>query len=257
MDAGNLLKRKITVTFVVTVVTSIFLAFLTVDPMKPEPAYNMGHDFLGWASMFSLYAGAVILIYGNLVSVGLEYLLQRGAIKRNLSYMLLHGVFGSAIGLIFQEAMIALFGAAIAIFYASTDRWLLNRMKHQKKIWLFYLFPILICGFVWGYLQVISDPLPPFTAEDAVARATDGQGTATDLFPEEIGTWEDTINGYHVERETSAEVIGNETYIVTFTESWQKEEEEGSFEIAYEVDRHSLTARGMEGANTTPPYYDN
>lgn len=254
MYAGNLLKRKLTVTFVAVMMTSIVLAFLTIDGMDSEPAYNMGHDFLGWTFVFAIYAGAVILIYGNLVSVGIEYLQQKGFVKQHF-YIVLHGIFGSAIGLLFQEPMFALYGSVIAVFYAFIDRWLLRRIRAQKKIWIFYLFPILICTIAWGYLQTLSDPLPPFTAEDAVERATTDHGTAINLFPEQIGTREVKIKGYHVERETAVEEIGNETYMVTFTETWQKGEEKGSYEIAYKIDRHSLTARGF-GGDRTPPYYE-
>ena len=165
MDIGHLLKRKITVTFVVTIVTSIILAFLTVNSMKDETAYGLGSSFLGWFAVFGIYAGAIILIYGNLVSIGIELLQKKGFIRKTWIYILLHSVFGSANGLLFKEPLLGLYGMAAAVFYALIDRWLYKRTNARKRIRFFYLSPIIICGLFWGYFQLISEPLPPFTAE--------------------------------------------------------------------------------------------
>lgn len=256
MDIVNLLKRKITVTFAVIIMTAIPLAFQTLDSMKDEPLHGLGSDFLGWFTVFVMYAGAVILIYGNLVSAGIEYLQHKGYIAKTWVYIGLHGVFGSAIGLLFQVPHLALYGAGIAVFFAVMDRWICKRLNMDKKIGFFYLFPILVCGLFWGYFQIISEPLPPFTAEDAVEKVTEGNGTPADPFPSEIGKSEQTIEGYRVVKETAAEPIGNGTYRVTFTETWQKDGEEGSYEMAYEVDRNSLTARDLRWEET-PAYYEN
>lgn len=192
--------------------------------------------------------------------MGILFLLELNfAAKRvyqeGLDLYLLHGIFGSANGLLFQDPRLALYGMAAAVFYAFIDKWLYRRMKKRERLWPFYLVPILVCGLFWGYFQWISEPLPPFTAQDAVERVTESNGTAADLFSEEIGKREETIDGYHVVRETSAEEIGSETYLVTLTETWQKGKERGSYEITYEVDRHSLTARDLKW-DETPPYYD-
>ena len=254
MDVENLLKRKITVTFVTTIVPSIILAFwYMVSITKEETPYHLGASFIGWLALYSMYIGAIVLIYGNLVSIALECLQKKWFIKHTWLYVLLHGFFGLANGLLFQDMSLALAGMIVALFYAFIDRWVYVRAKFQLSTKMFFLFPVLACGLLVGYFQIISDPLPPFTKEDAVAFAADGEGTVTDDFPKNIGKWDGMIDGYHIERETSAKEIGKEKYIITFTERWSKGQEKGSWFLSYEVDRESLTARASEGEY--PPYY--
>ena len=212
----------------------------------------MGGEFLAWLAIYSLYVGVIVLIYGNLVSVGLEYL-QKAWFKNHIwLYVLLHAFFGLANGLIFQELGFAIAGMVVAFVYALIDRWLYVREKVQKSIKLFFILPILTCGLLWGYFEMISKPLPPFTMEDAVEFATAPDGTVTDVFPKEIGKWAGVIEGYHVERETTAIEVGKETYIITFTEKWSKEKEEGSRFLSYEIERGSSTYYNGDGDE--PPY---
>ena len=254
MDVESLVKRKITVSYVTTMVTSIFLAYLYMDDgIKAGTPYNLGGEFLGWLSIYSMYVGAIVLIYGNLVSVGIEYLQEKWFIKHTWLYVLFHGFLGLLNGLFFQETTLALAGMVVALFYAFIDRWLYVRDKVQQSTKMFFLFPVLACSLVWGYFQIISEPLPPFSTEEAVESATAGNGTVTDVFPKKVGKWEEMIDGYHVERETSSKEIGKEKYIITFTERWNKGKEKGSWFFSYEVERGSLTANGGEGAY--PPYY--
>jgi hypothetical protein len=96
--------------------------------------------------------------------------------------------------------------------------------------------------------------MPPFTKEDAVKFATSGKGTAIEHFPKEIGKWEGTIDGYQVIRETNDKEIGEEIYIVIFTENWSKGTGKGSWTLSYKVDRENLTANGEKG--NMPPYYE-
>ncbi|MFF2458713.1 hypothetical protein [Peribacillus simplex] len=254
MDIESLIKRKITVTYVTTTVTSIILAYLYMAAgIKVETPYNLGGEFLGWLSIYSMYVGAIVLIYGSLVSVGIEYLQKKWFIKHTWLYVLFHGFLGLLNGLFFQETTLALAGMVVALFYALIDRWLYVRDKVQQSPKMFFLFPVLACGLLWGYFQIISEPLPPFSMEEAVEFATAGNGTVTDVFPKNVGKWDEMIHGYHVERETSAKEIGKEKYIITFTERWNKGKEKGSWFFSYEVERGSLTANGGEGAY--PPYY--
>ncbi|MDF9759410.1 hypothetical protein OKW24_001183 [Peribacillus simplex] len=254
MDGESLVKRKITVSYVTTMVTSIFLAYLYMDDgIKAGTPYNLGGKFLGWLSIYSMYVGAIVLIYGNLVLVGIEYLQEKWFIKHTWLYVLFHGFLGLLNGLLFQETTLALAGMVVALFYAFIDRWLYVRDKVQQSTKMFFLFPVLACSLLWGYFQIISEPLPPFSTEEAVEFATAGNGTVTDVFPKKVGKWEEMIDGYHVERETSSKEIGKEKYIITFTEKWNKGKEKGSWFFSYEVERGSLTANGGEGAY--PPYY--
>ncbi|MGE7879719.1 hypothetical protein [Peribacillus muralis] len=254
MDVESLIKRKITATYVTTAVASVILAYwYMADGMKAGTPYDLGKGFLSWVFVYSMYAGAIVLIYGSLVSVGIEYLQRRRFIKHTWLYVLLHGFFGLLNGLFFQETAFAVVGMVAASFYAVIDRWLYVRDKVQQSSKLFWLFPLLACGLLCGYFQLLSEPVPPFSKEDAVEFATDGEGTATEYFPKYIGKADEMIHGYHVERETSAKEIGKETYIITFTERWKKGKEKGSWSLSYEVERQSLTIYGDEG--TYPPYY--
>ncbi|WP_156187392.1 hypothetical protein [Peribacillus loiseleuriae] len=99
----------------------------------------------------------------------------------------------------------------------------------------------------------MSEPLPPFTMEDAVEFATNDNGTVTDVFPKNIDKWEGQIDGYRVERETATKETGKEKYFITFTERWNTGKVKGFSSFSYEVERGSLTASGSEG--NEPPYY--
>src|SRR5690625_4107658 len=122
-----------------------------------------------------------------------------------------------------------------------------------KKIKLFLIIPIASLVLCWGFLQVTSPTMPPFTKEDAVSYATSGEGSVTDEFPKTVGQWEGKKGDFQVIRETSVEEIGRETYIVTFTEHWEKGMETGIWILSYEVDRQSITLSSMEG---DMPKYD-
>jgi hypothetical protein len=77
--------------------------------------------------------------------------------------------------------------------------------------------------------------MSPFTIEDAVNFATSGEGTVIEHFPEEIGEWEGTIEGYQAKRETNAKKIGEEIYLITFTENWKKGSEMGSWALSIKL----------------------
>ena len=254
MDVKRLVKRKITVTYVTTVVISIIFTCLYMSSrVKMENPYNLGGEFLSWLLIYSMYVGAIVLIYGNLVSVGLEYLHKKWFVKYTWLYVWLHGMFGLFNGLIFQAPALALAGMIVALFYALIDRWLYVREKVQPSTKMFFLFPVVAGGLLSGYFQVISEPLPPFTMEDAVEFATDGEGNITENFPENVGKWNVIIDSYYVERETAAKEIGKEKYIIIFTERWEKGKENGTWSFSYKVERGSLSAYGSEG--NKPPYY--
>ncbi|RSL34685.1 hypothetical protein D7Z54_02255, partial [Salibacterium salarium] len=109
---------------------------------------------------------------------------------------------------------------------------------------------LLLC---WGYLQFTSPPEPPFTKEDAVAFATSSKGTKIEKFPEDIGTKEDHIEGYHVTRETKAEETSEEVYRVTFVEHWEKGDDTGTYTFSFQVEKGSSLLINEQGE--VPPYY--
>ncbi|MGY0694490.1 hypothetical protein ACW2QC_17200 [Virgibacillus sp. FSP13] len=249
----NLVIRKLLTTFIVTTLTSIIMAFLFVITYHSEPTYNLGNTLMGWSFVYMMYVGVIIMLYGNVVSIALEFLRTRWLNRRqNWLFVILHAVFGLVVGLIFLNWLLSVSGMLVAIGYAIVDRWIYTRQKKQKGVKMFIITPVLIYCLSWGVLQILSPSMPPFTKEDAVEFATSGQGTVIDRFPEKIGKLKEKIDGYNIERETTAKKVGDEKYIVTFTETWKKENDIGSRYYSYEVERNSMTAHQIEGKE--PPY---
>jgi hypothetical protein len=250
-DTISLIIRKLIATLFATTFTAILMAALSVlSKSNSEIEYNLGNQLMSWSFIYIIYVGVIIMIYGNSVSIGLELAQKKWFSRHTWLYILLHGVFGLLLGLLFPY--LALFGMYAALGYAGIDVWLSIRVSKHKGIKSFFLIPVLLYGLSWGYYQIISPPMPPFTKEDAVEFATSGEGTVIDDFPDNIGKWYGTIDGHQVERETNAEEIANEIYIVTFTETWKKGEEVSSQFFSYRVERGSLSAHKNGGE--TPPY---
>ncbi|WP_246202568.1 hypothetical protein [Virgibacillus doumboii] len=250
MGSTNDAIRKLITSFAAITIISISLGYMTLVDM--DSPYNMGNKVMGWTFFYGMYVGPIILIYGNAVSIGLEYVQNKWFRQNNVLYILLHGVFGLANGLLFQSWNFALLGITAALLYAIIDRWVYKRLDHQQGVKQFFLIPVLIYALSWGVLQLVSLDMPPFTKEDAVEFATSGEGTIIEIFPEKIGKWEGTIDGYQVVRETNVKEVDDEKYIVTFTESWEKDAETGSRYFSYEVERGTLTAHKNGGGK--PPY---
>lgn len=253
-EIGSLIFRKLVTTFVATTISSLLLALLsTQGPV--ETIYNQGDHFIGWFLIFFMYIGAIILIYGNLVSVGMEYFQRKWFKQHDWLYVLILSLFGLANGLFFQERQFALAGMLAALLYAVIDKWFYKRVAESKSIKLFFLLPLASLLVVWAYFHVTSPPMPPFTKGDAIEFATSGDGTKIDHFPREVGQWEGRFNGYQVTRESNAKEIGKEIYLVTFTECWlwSQSAGEGIYTISYKVERGSLSAHSEKGK--LPPYY--
>ena len=188
MAVKSLIKRKATVTYVTTLVAATsFTCFHMFHRVSMENPYHLGGEFVSWLLIYSMYVGVIVVIYGNLVSLGLEYVHKKWFVQYTWLYILLHGLFGLFNGFLFQATEFALAGMIVALFYALIDRWLSIREKAQRSTKMFFLFPVVACGFLSGYFQIISEPLPPFTMEDAVEWATDGDGSMTENFPEKMG----------------------------------------------------------------------
>lgn len=230
-------------------------AFLVIVLGFDDTPYNKGNYLLGWAYVYILYVGAIILIYGNLVSIAIEFMQAKGFLKADWKFILLHGIFGLPLGILFQSVLGALYGFCAAMIYAIVDRVILVRKRKGKRNRLFYLFPISLYIASWAILQIISPPMPPFTPEDAVEFAMSGEGTAINQFPKTIGTWEGEADGYYVVRETSVEEYGKETYIVTFNEKWEKQDKEGEWYLSYKVDRNSMTLFQNGGESPLNDFY--
>ena len=68
----SFISRKLIVSFVTAVLVAMVLSLFNLDLAN----YEQGNHFVGWTFIFFMYAGAVILVYGNIISIGFE-LLQR------------------------------------------------------------------------------------------------------------------------------------------------------------------------------------
>ncbi|WHY66838.1 hypothetical protein [Neobacillus sp. SuZ13] len=252
---GNFMKRKLIATSVSTIVTTGLLLFFSIQA-NPEDVYNQGNQFIGWFLFFLIYIGVIVLIYGNLVSIGVEYIQRKWFRQHDWLYVLIVGAFGSVIGVVLKEKTLAFYGMFAAILYAVIDKWLYKWASKNKRVKMLFLFPLAFLFIAWGYLQFISPPMPPFTKEKAVEFATDGsEGTTIEKFPKKIGKWEGTIDGYQVKRETNVQEKEDEVYMVTFTENWSKGSVKGYWILSYQVERGSSSASAEKG--TMPPYYEN
>ncbi|MDF0728946.1 hypothetical protein PY093_20240 [Cytobacillus sp. S13-E01] len=247
---SDLLKKKLISTFVSTAFISILMSALLVHGQE----YGLGAAFAGWTLMYGMYVGAVILIYGNLVSLGVEYLQHKWFKNNTWVFIALHVFFGLIGGFVLEFSFFTVFGVMAALFYACIDRWIFRRKKENKGILWFVLTPVLLFGLLSGYFQLISSPLPPFTQDDAVEFATSGEGTFIDLFPKKVGIWEGTVDSFQVVRKTSVKEIGYETYMVTFTETWSNEQSQGQWYMSYKVERGTLSASLAGGKK--PPYHE-
>ncbi|WP_181350259.1 hypothetical protein [Thalassobacillus sp. CUG 92003] len=212
--------------------------------------YNLGNQFIGWFLLNFLYVGAIILIYGNIVSAGIACLHRKWFPNLDWLHILILGVFGLGNGLFFQEWFMAYCGMAAAVLYGIIDKWLNKRNRENKTRRAFILLPIGCLIITWGLLQLSSPSLPPFTKQDAVDNVIEDEST---VFPQEIGKRTREFEGYHVVRETEAEEIRDEVYIVRFSEHWRKGSNQGTWSTAYKVNRNSLTTKGSTGV--LPPYY--
>ena len=254
---GNFMKRKLIATSVSTIVSTGLLTFFSIQA-NPEDVYiyNQGNQFIGWFLIFLVYVGVIVLIYGNLVSVGVEYIQRKWFRPQDWLYVFIVGAFGSIIGLVLEEKTLAYYGMLAAILYAVIDKWLYKRGTKNKHVKMLFLIPFAFLSIAWGYLQLISPPMPPFTKEKAVEFATSGsEGTTIEKFPKKAAKWEGTIDGYQVKRETSVQEKEEEVYMVTFTENWSKGTVKGYWILSYQVERGSSSASGEKG--TIPPYYEN
>lgn len=236
-------SRKLIVTFVTTIIVAMVGSLLNVD----MTVYSQGNHFVGWTFVFFLYVGAVILVYGNIVSISIELLLRKYFKRLKWLYVSILGISGSLFGIFFEEMSLAISGFFIAIFCALLDLWLIKNSYKTKQLFLLIFSPLLIMFGLWLYLQIMSPPIPPFTPEDAVSFATSGEGSMINEFPKEIGTWTGTIGDYEVKRETSVITIGDEEYVVTFTEEWRNGLTSGTYHTSYIVDRNSMTINELKG----------
>ncbi|MBD8005718.1 hypothetical protein [Bacillus norwichensis] len=247
----EVLKRKLLTTVFTALFFSLVMGAISIGVDGP---YHKGNQFIGWSYGVLMYSCPIILVYGSLISLALEHAQKKWFKENQWLYVLLHVVFGSASGLLFQQVGFAIIGMAAALLYALIDRLLIvNKGSKRKKIYFIALIPLLLSLIAWVTLEYTSPKIPPFTKEAAVKIAATDEGRALGTFPDKIGQREGTINDYRVTMKTEASELEKEKYLVVFTETWEGNGETGVRSVSYVVEENYFQSQGEEG--TVPPYY--
>ncbi|WP_316572909.1 hypothetical protein [Neobacillus sp. YIM B06451] len=152
---GSFIKRKLITTFATMLVFSIILASYGLLQDTSGEVYKPGNKFFQWVIIFLFYIGVVVLIYGNIVSIGIEFLQNKFFKKHDWLYVVILGIFGLANGLFFQERMFALYGMLAALLYAIVDKWLIKRFSESKSSVAFIILPIVLLFLMWGFFNFI------------------------------------------------------------------------------------------------------
>lgn len=243
--------RKLTATFTVSVLGSLAFVCLTFLFDSGGENYNLGNKLLMGMYFYLLYIGAIILFFGNLVSICIEWFHRK--VKR-LSlpvFVLLHGLFGLLNGVVFHTVTLALAGFMFAVLYALIDRWILWKKFNGKQMMAVSAAPVLLVLIFFVLAQWISEPMPPFEAEDAVEQATAGKGTSIEDFPDYVGTERTRVDGLLIERTTSVKEVEDEVYHVKFQETWWEESgDKHTNYMTYEVKRGATTLHASGGEDT-------
>ncbi|MCU6707287.1 hypothetical protein M6D81_01080 [Paenibacillus sp. J5C_2022] len=220
--------------------------------------WQTADNYLSSMLVIAIFTVPAVFIYGIFASIVIEHLIGRTKLQGPVEWLVsgtLHVIMGILFGLFLQGTLFSIFGAFAALIFFVMDKSvqsLFPRLRQRNKAAALAAPLILLLVFV-GIVQLTAPPLPPFTTDDAVAFATQGDGSVTDLFPKEVGISKLTHQGYAIERETKVETgSGKETYYIYFIERWRKGEEAGAHSMKYKVTRGSMGAEGSEGAD--PPY---
>ncbi|MFT8323017.1 MAG: hypothetical protein ABF649_19295 [Bacillus sp. (in: firmicutes)] len=151
------INRKLITTFILTTVISSIMSFAYLRGWGELPI--QGTFFLGWFAVYAMYVGVVILLYGNIVSLLIEYFHIKRCFLPSWLYILLHGIFGLANGLIFHEVnagvnvVLLFYSCMAALFYGLIDRWIYIRTEAGKSLSLPIAVPMVV--FVSCYLYFL------------------------------------------------------------------------------------------------------
>lgn len=129
---GQLVFRKLKTTLLTLSISSIIwsLGSLFLDA---EDGVNHTEAFVGMVLFYFIYAGFIVLLIGNIVSLATERMMAKWSLQSSVYYILVLGLAGSTIGFVFPYPSFVVFGAGTAIIYASIDRWLLLKGNAAKQ----------------------------------------------------------------------------------------------------------------------------
>ncbi|KHE71929.1 hypothetical protein [Halobacillus sp. BBL2006] len=209
----QIVRRKIIASYISSTIPAILFAILLVD----YEGYNQGDAFAGWTYTCFLFIGAIVLIYGSLISTGLEYIHCKRIYIPNYIYVFLHGVFG-VLGTFFFTISPYLIcaGFFIAAFYGIADRYIHNLKEKNRELLFLMSVPLILFGGGLIYFGVASIPEPPFTKEDALESVRDENEAYASFLPEEGVTREKRIGELHIKKKTEIKDLGGEVYVITF-----------------------------------------
>ncbi|MEK3885137.1 hypothetical protein [Paenibacillus sp. PL2-23] len=254
-----MLLRKALSAYITSFAIVIYYSLLLTGAAHSEllPRFD---ELMQWISFISLYVFPIVLIYGSLVSFMMEWLTRRvkGSVARSVLSGVGHVLSGVLFALPFGSSGFTLSCAAGALLFFGWDKLLqaqFARGGRRPAMLITLALPVMVIIGL-GLFSNMGDGPPqqaPFTAEDAVAFATSGKGTVTDMFPKQAGSSQTEVNGFTITKETTVVRTGTEEYEVTFRERWSKEgSEEGSRWFTYVVTRQGMTSKDAGG--DSPPY---
>ncbi|RJX37351.1 hypothetical protein D3P09_23660 [Paenibacillus pinisoli] len=255
-----MLIRKAVASYLTSFAVVIYMS-LILTGVEANATFPRFDQFMTWTTFISLYVFPIVFIFGSLVSMALEFVVNRRVHSRTLELALPiagHLLFGALFSIPFRSASFTWLCLAAAVFYWLAD-FLFSRIAEKgwrKNGILFSIaMPLVFIAGV-GLLSLTNDKTPeqqPFTKEAAVRTATSGtSGTELEVFPKQVGSTQLELNGYKVTRETAVTRTGDEQYEVIFREHWTKDEEEGTRSMTYSVSRSGMTLKTNEGS--LPPY---
>ncbi|MFF2890286.1 hypothetical protein [Paenibacillus sp. NPDC057967] len=255
-----MLIRKVMASYLTSFAVVIYMS-LVLTGVEAQATFPRFDQFMTWTTFISLYVFPIVLIYGSLVSIALEFVTNRRVHSRIMEIALPiagHLIFGALLSIPFRSASFTWLCLAAALVYWLADflfAWISERGWRKNGILISLALPLVIIAGV-GLLSLTNEKTPeqqPFTKEAAVRAATSGtSGTELEIFPKQVGATQLELDGYKVTRETSVARVGHEQFEVTFREQWSKENEEGSRAMIYTVTRGSMTLKTNEGS--LPPY---
>ncbi|MBD2846369.1 hypothetical protein IDH44_14285 [Paenibacillus sp. IB182496] len=158
-DLGTaLMLRKLTAIYFATATIALVLTATSEGgSLYAASASESASTLLSAATVYGMYAGAILFLYGTPVSLALDaatWRLKRrrpampdGAADRygrDALYIALHGVLGALPGWTFGSQWFALYGMLAAVLYGLAERWTRRRLARGRGIKCIWLTPVLL-----------------------------------------------------------------------------------------------------------------
>ncbi|MBA2176280.1 hypothetical protein H0266_15385 [Halobacillus locisalis] len=188
------------------------------------------NSFFAWTFVSLIHGGLTVALFGNAVSMLIEYLHSKWSTMNGLLYITLHSFFGLLSGILLGNVVFLTIAIVSATLFGSVDYWLKIKKRSTYALTSIGVFPVAVIVGIWLFTKITQGP---FTEAQAIDVATNGQSV-----PDYSGEQTETIGAYEVKRTTEREKIDTNTYVVIFIESWSNEYYSGEWYISYKVNRH-------------------